>query len=97
MSDADWLTDEVVAAIRHHMNTDHADDNVVICQGIGGLMDVLQATFVDLDVDGANFLATTPNGDVPIRVLFTKPLESRSDARTEIAALYNKAAELVAS
>lgn len=83
---------DVVAAITRHMNTDHAEDNVVICKAFGGLSDVSSATNTGFDVAGMRFVAVTPGGDVEVVVPWeTVPVE-RADVRAEVVRIYTEAA-----
>jgi hypothetical protein len=88
----DWLTDDVIAAVAHHMNTDHAEDNLVICRGVGGVPDATTAHFEGLDRHSATFVATTPDGTRTVRVPFAAPVTERAAIRAEVAALFHTSA-----
>ncbi len=87
-----WVTTEVVAAVARHMNDDHAADNIVICQVAGGRPDTTAAVMTGLDPDGIDFTATTPDGEVAVRVPFGRRLAERAEVRTEVARLYHESA-----
>ena len=93
---ADWLTDDVVAAVVTHMNGDHADDNVVICRGAGGRPAVTQARMTGLTAEAIVFAATEPGGEVVVRVPFGAPLSSRAEVREHVARLFHESVELLA-
>ena len=94
MSD-DWLTDEVIAAVAAHMNDDHADDNVVICRGLGGVPDATSATFVGLTTTAARFSVTDADGTRDVEIAFENEVTERAMVRTEIAGPYHRAAALL--
>lgn len=96
MSDAAWLTDEALAAIARHMNDDHADDNVVICQGLGGRADTASAVFITMTTAEAVFVATDSGGsDHEVRVPFANEVTARPEVRAEIADLYHRSAAIL--
>jgi heme oxygenase len=81
---------KVIAAICHHMNTDHAADTLVICQGSGGRRDAEAARMTGFDGDGADFAATVDGTDVPIRIAWAAPLSERAEVRPEIVRLFTE-------
>lgn len=95
MSDAAWLTDDVIAAVAHHMNTDHADDNVVICRGLGACGDATAATFVGMTTKVARFSVTLPDGTHEIEIAFADEVTERAEVRTQVADLYHRSAALL--
>ncbi len=96
MTGAEWLTDDVIEAVARHMNTDHADDNVVICRGLGGCPDTIAARFVGMTTTGARFAATVPEGQRDVEVTFAEAVTERSQVRTQVAALYHRSVEMLA-
>lgn len=92
MSDAGWLTNEVIAAVARHMNTDHADDNVVICRGLGGYPGATTATFVGMTTTAARFAASGSDGEREIEIPFADEVTERPEVRTQVAALYHRSA-----
>lgn len=90
-----FLTPDVVEAVVRHMNGDHADDNVVICQGVGGRPDVQTATMTGIDEHAIEFSAQTPEGAVPLRIPFDQPLRERPDVREAVARLFRRSEELL--
>lgn len=93
MTDGSFLTDDVVAAVTAHMNGDHAEDNVVICRGVGGRPDVETATMAGLDLDAVTFAVTTTDGGTDeVRIPFSSPLEERRQIREEVAQMFHDSA-----
>lgn len=78
-----------------HMNDDHADDNVVICRGLGGADDVTAAVCADFDRESVRFDATTPTGERVVNVAFSAPLADRPQIRAEFARMYHESAALL--
>lgn len=95
MSDDSWLTDEVIAAVTHHMNTDHVDDNVVICRGLGGCDDAIAATFVGMTTTAARFTVTDARGPREVEIAFAETVTERAQVRAEVAGLYHRSAALL--
>ena len=91
----DFLTPDVVEAVRRHLDDDHAEDNIAICRGVGGRPDATSARMRDLDRDAITFDAETPEGPVVVRVPFSRPLESRPDIRAEVARMYHDSVALL--
>jgi putative heme iron utilization protein len=83
---------DVVAAVAAHMNGDHAEDCVVICRVLGGRDDTTAATMTGVDGDGVEFLATTTEGNVTVRVPFSEPITERAQIRAEVARMYHESA-----
>lgn len=93
MAEPSFLTEEVVAAVTAHMNGDHADDNVVICRGVGGRPDVETATMSGLDLDAITFSVTTVDGSADeVRIPFSAPLADRPQIRAEVAQMFHDSA-----
>lgn len=84
---------EVRAAVCGHMNGDHADDNVLIARGLGGLTDTTAAVCTDYDADGALFTATVDGEPTEFRVAWDRPVTERGDLRLEFARMYHEACE----
>ncbi|MDG4797991.1 DUF2470 domain-containing protein [Micromonospora sp. WMMD1082] len=91
MTDTTPFTPEVVAAVMRHMNTDHADDCRVICQGLGGQPGATAAVMSGMDADGMDFVATVQGAPVAVRVPFSARLVERRQIRAEAARMYREA------
>lgn len=90
-----FLTPDVVRAVVDHMNGDHAEDNVVICRGLGGRREVESATMTGLDEDAIEFLAQTPSGPITVRIPFGEPLRDRPQVREAVARLFHRSEDLL--
>jgi putative heme iron utilization protein len=84
---------EVVAQIARHMNQDHAEDNVLICRGLGGpaAARTTAARMSGMDADGMDFVATVDGVDLPVRIPFTERLTERRQVRAEAVRMYHQA------
>jgi hypothetical protein len=87
------FTPDVVTAVLRHMNTDHADDCVVICRGLGGQPATTRAVMSDVDADAAYFEATVDDRVVPVRIPFRQRLTERPQIRIEVTWMYHEACE----
>ncbi|GGM46828.1 DUF2470 domain-containing protein [Dactylosporangium sucinum] len=85
------FTDEIVAAVRRHMNDDHAEDSLLICRTLGGRPDATAAAMTGMDGDGIDFTAVVDGRDVPVRVPFSRPLTERAEVRPEVVRMYREA------
>jgi heme oxygenase len=81
---------KVIAAICHHMNTDHVADTLVICQGAGGQRGAEAARMTGFDGEGADFAAVVDGAEVPIRIDWAAPLSERAEVRPEIVRLFTE-------
>ena len=84
---------DVVAAVLHHMNSDHADDCAVICRALGGQPDTTTAVMSGMDGDAAHFDATVGGAVVAVRIPFSHTLTQRAEIRVEITQMYHDACE----
>ncbi len=91
MSAANPFPPEVIAAVMRHMNTDHADDCLVICQGLGGQPTATAANMSGMDAEAMEFLAVVDGTEVPVRVPFSERLVERRQIRAEAARMYREA------
>jgi putative heme iron utilization protein len=81
----------VVAQIAKHMNDDHAEDNVLIVRGLGGLGAATAARMSGLDEDGMDFAAAVDGVEVPVRIPFSERLTERRQVRAEAVRMYREA------
>jgi heme oxygenase len=84
---------KVIAAICHHMNTDHVSDTLVICQGAGGQRGAEAARMTGFDGEGADFAAVVEGSEVRIRIDWAAPLSERAEVRPEIVRLFTESKE----
>lgn len=85
--------DAIVAAVLHHMNDDHSDDNLLIACAYGEDADsVASSTMTGFDGDGGNWSVTRTDGSaVDLRVPWPGgPISERPEVRREIVALYDE-------
>ena len=82
---------EVVAQIAHHMNGDHADDNVLIVRGLGGMPAATAARMSGMDADAMEFAAVVNGIEVPVRIPFAERLTERRQVRAEAVRMYREA------
>jgi hypothetical protein len=92
--------DRVLAGRRgviDHMNGDHADAGVVMCQHAfdlqpsGSRPTVVAATMEHVDRFGCDYAATTADGLICVRLGFERPVSSVDDVRGAIVALLRAA------
>lgn len=88
----------IVAAVLHHMNDDHADDNLLIVRAFGD-RGATTARMVDVDghaghwvysVAAADEIVAT-EGETVLSVEWSGPITERAEIRREIVALYDRA------
>jgi putative heme iron utilization protein len=82
---------DVVAQIAQHMNGDHAEDNVLIVRGLGGVEGASAARMSGMDADGMDFEAVVGEETVPVRIPFSEHLTERRQVRGEAVRMYREA------
>jgi putative heme iron utilization protein len=87
----DPFTPEVVAQIAQHMNGDHAEDNVLIVRGLGGIPAATAARMSGMDADAMEFAAVVDGIEVPVRIPFGRRLTERRQVRAEAVRMYREA------
>lgn len=86
------FAEDVVEAVRRHMNVDHAEDSMVICRhALGGQDNLTAVTVTGMDADGIDFMATVDGREVPVRILWSHRLSERPEIRAEVVRLYHEA------
>ncbi|MCW4385749.1 DUF2470 domain-containing protein [Salinibacterium sp. SYSU T00001] len=81
---------EVVAAVLHHMNDDHRDDNLLIARAFGD-RNADAATMVDLDEHGGRWTYTAAGEKRELSVPWSTTIDERPEIRREIVVLYDRA------
>ena len=82
---------DVVAAVLHHMNSDHIDDNLVIVRAFAD-PSAASAVMTDLDGDGGTWTVTAADGSsAEARIDWSVPVTERSGIRREVVVLYDAA------
>jgi putative heme iron utilization protein len=87
----DVFTPEVVGRIARHMNDDHAEGSLLICQTLGQVPHAVAARMTGLDADGIDFAADTSAGVVGVRIPFAQRLTERAQVRLEVVRMYGEA------
>jgi hypothetical protein len=81
---------DAIAAVLRHMNDDHAEDALLICQTLGGQPNATSARMTGVMRSGVAFVADVDGVAVDV-LLQTLPLNERATIRTEIVRLYDLA------
>ncbi|MGF3056364.1 DUF2470 domain-containing protein [Microbacterium sp. YY-01] len=91
---ANPFSDDVVAAVRHHMNDDHADDNLLIARAFGG-DDITGSTFVDFDENAARWQVQRGNAEPELLAVGwpDAPISERAEVRRQVVVIYTMACE----
>ncbi|TQL46597.1 uncharacterized protein DUF2470 [Homoserinimonas aerilata] len=84
------FTPDVIAAVLHHMNDDHSDDNLLIARAFG-TPDAESATMIDLDQHGGQWTYSAAGQAQALTVPWTAEISERAEIRREIVVLYDKA------
>ncbi|WP_305786057.1 DUF2470 domain-containing protein [Symbioplanes lichenis] len=82
---------DVVDQVARHMNDDHAEDNVLIVRGLGGVGAASAARMSGMDADGMDFEATVNGIAVPVRIPFSERVTERRQIRMEAVRMYQEA------
>lgn len=86
---------EIVAAVLHHMNDDHTDDNLLIVRAFGDEAGALAvtATMTALDGDGGTWRVADADGvESEVSVPWPGgPITERAEIRREVVVLYDEA------
>lgn len=80
-------------AIIDHMNTDHADAMVGYCRAFSKAVDAKAAVMTGVDRYGFEMSAETEKGWWPIRLAFSRPIETPGDARREMVEMAKRSRE----
>ncbi len=81
----------LVTAVLHHMNDDHAADNLLIARAFGDRR-AGSARMVGVDGRAGHWVYTAADSiDQPLRVAWSQPISERSEIRREIVVLYDRA------
>tara|TARA_B100000287_G_scaffold404354_1_gene426919 strand:+ start:28 stop:855 length:828 start_codon:yes stop_codon:yes gene_type:complete len=80
--------------IIEHMNDDHADAMLILCQKMSKAVDSTEVVMTGIDRYGFEMSAITGEGPRPIRLGFENEAHTSDEARVEIIALVKKARSL---
>lgn len=84
-TDDDGFPPDAVAAIRSHMNDDHAEDCLLLVRGPGGRPDATAARVTGVDRCGIDLRARVGEDEVPVRIAWSRRLTERREVREELA------------
>lgn len=90
-ADSPTFPPEAVQAIIRHMNDDHCEDNVRICQGLGGRPDADTAVMTGVDGDGIDFYVTGSGEKGSVRIPWPERITERVQVRTAVVELHDRA------
>lgn len=74
-----------------HLNDDHDDALLDMARSLGGCPQATAARCVDADRTGLDLIATTPAGDVEVRVPYDEPIEGPEGLRKATVKLAHRA------
>jgi hypothetical protein len=83
---------EVVAAVLHHMNDDHLDDNTTIVRAFAGV-EPTGAVMSDLDQHGGTWHYSVDDEQRELRLPWSKELHERPEIRREVVMVYRAACD----
>ena len=81
---------EIVAAVLHHMNDDHLDDNLLIARAFGESQ-ATSSVMKSLDGSGGTWAYSGPTGEHELTVPWSTEISERAEIRREIVVLYDTA------
>lgn len=84
------FTPDVIAAVLHHMNDDHKDDNQLIARAFGH-PDVSSAAMTGLDGSAGFWSYELDGSPHELRVPWSAPISERAEIRREVVVLYDAA------
>jgi putative heme iron utilization protein len=74
-----------------HLNEDHGDALLDMARAIGGCPEATAARCLDADRTGLDLVATTPSGEVDVRVPYEEPIEAPEMLRKATVKLAHRA------
>ena len=74
-----------------HLNDDHADALLEMARALGGQPEASAARCADADRTGLDLIATTPAGEVEVRVDYDEPIDDPAGLRKATVQLAQKA------
>jgi hypothetical protein len=86
------FSDDVVAAVLHHMNDDHTDDSLLIVRAFAN-PNATTATMTTLDHFGGTWVYEADGEQFEASVPWSKEISERPEIRREVVVLYNAACE----
>jgi hypothetical protein len=86
------FSDDVVAAVLHHMNDDHNDDSLTIARAFGSA-DATNARMTTLDDLGGTWTYELDGVEHDVTVPWSKQINERPEIRREVVFVYRAACE----
>jgi len=86
------FSDDITAAVLHHMNDDHPEDSLLIARAFGHT-DATASTMTAFDTEGGTWVYTLEGSDIELTLQWTEPISERPEIRREIVVLYDLACE----
>jgi hypothetical protein len=86
------FSDDVVAAILHHMNDDHTDDSLAITRAFAEPA-AETATMTGFDAEATSWEVAVGGEVRAVTIPWLGPVVERADVRREVVALYDAAVE----
>lgn len=74
-----------------HLNEDHDDALLEMARALGGCVSATSARCIDADRTGLDLIATTPTGELPVRVDYEEPIDGPEGLRKATVKLAQKA------
>jgi putative heme iron utilization protein len=90
MKQGDPVSEGAARAIEH-LNEDHDDALLDMARAIGGCAEATAARCVDADRTGLDLVATTPAGEVDVRVPYDEPIDAPEGLRKATVKLAHRA------
>lgn len=82
---------QVVEAVRDHMNLDHTDDSLLIVRSLGKTPAATAAEVSGLDGTDLFFSAVVDGAETTVAVPWSEPITERPQIRLEIERMYHEA------
>jgi hypothetical protein len=83
--------EDVVASICSYMNTNQADNNLLIVQILGKERDATAAKMIGFDEHAVLFGATILDGELEVRLPWNYQLTERAEIQQQLLAMVDKA------
>lgn len=91
VAEPDPLAGDGAERIIGHMNDDHADAQVLVCQHLAGFPETTSASMSGVDRYGFDMIAIGPSGRTAVRVAFDEPCDDVDSAAEAIIAMVRQA------
>lgn len=82
---------QVIQAVKDHMNLDHNDDSLLIVRSLGSTPNATAAEVSSMDGNALEFAAVVDGNDTTVTVPWSEPISERPQIRVEIERMYHEA------